>query len=136
MPWASYVIAGDFIWLSGAEGRNPDKEQEYPDGTPDPEPMFAGIQAQTLSVLTKLADRVEEAGSSCENFIQFHFCLRNRTDWPAVQEVWREFWSERCPDLLERPRAAGMFITDVMMDRLEMLIDVWATAYLPPRSET
>jgi enamine deaminase RidA (YjgF/YER057c/UK114 family) len=131
MPWAAYVIAGNIVFLSGAEGRDPSKEQEYPDGTPAPAPMFASIEDQTQACLQKIVERVKDAGAKLENLAMFNFTLRNRTDWPVVQRVWTEFWDEHCPDINDRPRAAGIFITDVMMDRNEMLIDIWAIAYRP-----
>lgn len=134
MPWASYVVAGPFIFLSGTEGRDPSKEQEYPDGTPDDEPMFVGLEGQTRAALTKIVDRVREAGGSPEDIVIFNTCLRNRTDWPAYHQISTEFWREHCPDIVERPRAAGLFVTDVMMDRMEMLVDIWAIAYKPEAS--
>lgn len=34
MPWAEFVIAGNTVFLSGAEGRDMSRKQEYPGGEP------------------------------------------------------------------------------------------------------
>jgi enamine deaminase RidA (YjgF/YER057c/UK114 family) len=66
MPWAEYVIAGKIIFLSGAEGRDMARKQEYPDGEPAQSPVYEGVEAQTRACLEKILERVIKAGSKPE----------------------------------------------------------------------
>ena len=40
MPWAEFVIAGNTVFLSGAEGRDMSTKQEYPGGEPPESPVY------------------------------------------------------------------------------------------------
>ncbi len=52
MPWAEYVIAGNIVFLSGAEGRDMSRKQEYPDGEPRFKPLVkASTRAQSAQTL-------------------------------------------------------------------------------------
>jgi enamine deaminase RidA (YjgF/YER057c/UK114 family) len=50
MPWANSVVAGNLIFLSGSEGRDPSRKQEYPEGIePKESPVVEGVEAQTVN---------------------------------------------------------------------------------------
>jgi enamine deaminase RidA (YjgF/YER057c/UK114 family) len=130
MPWAEYVIAGNIVFLSGAEGRDMSKKQEYPDGEPPESPVYEGPEAQTRACLEKIAERVEKAGTTLENIAVINYYVTDRANWPAVWQTCQKFWDEHCPDINERPRA-GTLLTNVGLDRPDMLIEIEALAYKP-----
>ena len=130
MPWAEYVIAGPIVFLSGAEGRDMAKKQEYPDGEPQESPVYEGIEAQTRACLGKIAERVVKAGSKPENIAVINYYVRDRADWPAAWQACVAFWDEHCPDINRRPRA-GTLLTNVGLDRPDMRIEIEAIAYKP-----
>jgi enamine deaminase RidA (YjgF/YER057c/UK114 family) len=130
MPWAEYVIAGNIVFLSGAEGRDMSKKQEYPDGEPPESPVYEGPEAQTRACLEKIAERVVKAGTSLENIAVINYYVTDRANWPAVWQTCQKFWDEHCPDINERPRA-GTLLTNVGLDRPDMLIEIEAIAYKP-----
>ena len=130
MPWAEYVVAGNIVFLSGAEGRDMSKKQEYPDGEPPESPLYAGVEAQTRAALEKIVERVVKAGSKPENIAVINYYVTDRANWPAVWQTCREFWEERCPDINRRPRG-GTLLTNVGLDRPDMLIEIEAIAYKP-----
>lgn len=132
MPWAEYVIAGPIVFLSGAEGRDVSKKQEYPGGEPSESPVYDGVEAQTRACLEKIAERVERAGTTLENIAVLNYYVANRADWPAVWRTVAAFWEERCPHINRHPRA-GTLLTNVGLDRSDMLVEIEAIAYRPER---
>jgi enamine deaminase RidA (YjgF/YER057c/UK114 family) len=130
MPWAQYVVAGKLILLSGAEGRDVTKKQEYPDGEPPESPVHAGAAAQTRACLEKIADRVLAAGAELSNIAVLNYYVTDRANWPTVWRTCQEFWDERCPEINQHPRA-GTLLTNVGLDRPDMLIEIEAIAYKP-----
>jgi enamine deaminase RidA (YjgF/YER057c/UK114 family) len=130
MPWAEYVIAGNVVFLSGAEGRDMSRKQEYPDGEPEESPVYEGPEAQTRACLEKIAERCVKAGATLENIAVVNYYVTDRANWPAVWQTCVAFWDEHCPDINARPRA-GTLLTNVGLDRPDMLIEIEATAYKP-----
>jgi enamine deaminase RidA (YjgF/YER057c/UK114 family) len=130
MPWAEYVVAGKIIFLSGAEGRDVTRKQEYPGGEPAESPVHDGVEAQTWACLDKIAERVIKAGTRLENIAVLNYYVTDRANWPVVWKTCRRFWEENCPDINARPRA-GTLLTNVGLDRPDMLIEIEAIAYRP-----
>jgi enamine deaminase RidA (YjgF/YER057c/UK114 family) len=130
MPWAEYVVAGKIIFLSGAEGRDMSRKQEYPDGEPPTSPVYEGVAAQTRACLEKIAQRVVKAGGTLENIAVINYYVTERANWPTVWQTCRDFWAEHCPDINERPRT-GTLLVNVGLDRPDMLIEIEAIAYRP-----
>lgn len=130
MPWAEYVIAGNIVFLSGSEGRDMARKQEYPDGEPPTSPVYEGVEAQTRACLEKIVERVRKAGGKLENIAVINYYVTDRADWGAVWQACRDFWDEHCPDINQRPRA-GTLLTNVGLDRPDMRIEIEAIAYKP-----
>lgn len=130
MPWAEYVSAGKIVFLSGAEGRDVNKKQEYPDGEPAESPVHEGTEAQTWACLEKIAERVIKAGTTLENIAVINYYVTDRANWPAVWTTCQRFWEAHCPDINARPRA-GTLLTNIGLDRPDMLIEIEAIAYKP-----
>lgn len=130
MPWAEYVIAGNIVFLSGAEGRDMTKKQEYP-GPEDPGgAVYQGVEAQTRACLDKIVERVRKLDLKLENIAVINYYVVNRSDWPAIWQTCRAFWEEHCPHILEHPRT-GTLLTQIGLDRPDMLIEIKAIAYRP-----
>ncbi len=130
MPWAEYVIAGNIVFLSGAEGRDMSRKQEYPDGEPAESPVYEGVEAQTRACLEKIVERVRKAGTTPENIAVINYYVTERANWAAVWQTCKAFWDEHCPDINRRPRA-GTLLTNIGLDRPDMLIEIEAIAYRP-----
>jgi enamine deaminase RidA (YjgF/YER057c/UK114 family) len=130
MPWAEYVVAGNIVFLSGAEGRDRSRKQEYPDGEPSESPVYESVEAQTRACLEKILERVVKAGGKPENIAVINYYVTDRANWPAVWQACQAFWDEHCPDINRRPRA-GTLLTNAGLDRSDMLIEIEAIAYKP-----
>lgn len=68
MVWGKGVVAGDFVFLSGAEARS--DEEDIP---------VEGIKAQTELALERIKARLTEAGASLENVVKFVWYLTDRS---------------------------------------------------------
>jgi enamine deaminase RidA (YjgF/YER057c/UK114 family) len=88
------------------------------------------VEAQARAALEKIVERVVRAGSKPENIAVINYYVTDRANWPAVWKTCREFWEEHCPDINRRPRA-GTLLTNVGLDRPDMLIEIEAIAYKP-----
>jgi enamine deaminase RidA (YjgF/YER057c/UK114 family) len=130
MPWAEYVTAGNIVFLSGAEGRDMSKNQEYPEGEIEAGAVYEGIEAQTKACLSKIVERTLKAGATLENIVRINLFLTDRANWPAAAQAMHEFWEEHCPDINAHPRA-GTLLVNIGLDRPDMLIELEAIAYLP-----
>ncbi|MDA4131171.1 MAG: Rid family hydrolase [Thaumarchaeota archaeon] len=134
MPWANYVASGNLIFLSGAEGRNPNKKQEYPALIePKESPVPPTVEEETLNIWKKIKERLEDAGTSLENIIVINYYVQKRDYWHDAYRVMEKFWKENCPDILERPRA-GTLLTEIGLDRADMKIEIEVIAELPKKS--
>ena len=71
---------------------------------------------------------VRQAGSKPENIAVINYYVTDRANWPAVWQTCQAFWAEHCPDINDRPRA-GTLLTNVGLDRPDMLIEIEAIAY-------
>ncbi len=130
MPWANSIISGNLVFLSGAEGRDPNKKQEYPELVePAESPVPASVEEQTLIIWNKIKERLEDVGSSLENIIVINYYLQKREYWQPALRVMMEYWRKNCPDILERPRV-GTLLTNVGLDREDMKIEIEVIAEL------
>ncbi len=119
MPWGKGAVAGDFIFLSGAEARADDT---------DIPPR--GIRAQTELALNRVEKRLEEAGSTLENVVKFVWYLANRADEEAFYEA-RDAWLGKHAPVLLRERSYASTLLIVGLARPDMLVEVDCTAYVP-----
>jgi enamine deaminase RidA (YjgF/YER057c/UK114 family) len=119
MPWGKGAVAGNFIFLSGAEARAEDT---------DVPPK--GIRAQTELALNRVEKRLEEAGSSMDNVVKLVWYLKNRADEKVFYEARDDWLGKHAPTLLrERSYASTLLI--VGLARRDMLVEVDCTAYIP-----
>lgn len=55
------------------------------------------VTGQTRQVLRRMAGVLEAAGATLDDVVQIRTYLRDMEDWPAVEAVWRQAWSEPWP---------------------------------------
>lgn len=80
-PLAQAIRAGDFLYTSGQGPLNPVTREVVSDD----------IREQTRQTLTNLRAVLEAGGATMANVINMRVCLRNTSDFPAFNEVFREF---------------------------------------------
>jgi enamine deaminase RidA (YjgF/YER057c/UK114 family) len=123
---------GGIVFLSGAEGRDPDTDK-----------VREGIKAQAKLALERIKERLEDFGTSLENILHiFYFVVgpdfpngvQGDQKWKDVGEVLTQFWKDNgvpqfcygnCP-----PAATLLGISALALK--EMLIEIQVVAALPP----
>src|SRR4029079_12240127 len=79
MPFAAAVKADGLIYVSGTLGSGSD------------------IKAQTKQVLDNISATLKTAGSSLANAASVTVYLRNQSDFAAMNEVYRTYWTKDPP---------------------------------------
>lgn len=80
-PLAQAIKAGDFIYVSGQGPLDPETKQVVSDD----------IREQTLRTLDNLKNVLDAGGATMEQVINMRVCLRDVADFPAFNEVFRDF---------------------------------------------
>ena len=80
-PLAQAIRAGDFLYVSGQGPLNPQTREVVSDD----------IREQALQVLTNLKSVLDAGGATMAHVVNMRVCLRNVADFPAFNEVFREF---------------------------------------------
>lgn len=80
-PLAQAIRAGDFLYVSGQGPLDPATREVVSDD----------IRKQTQQVLSNLRAVLEAGGATMANVVNMRVCLRNVADFPAFNEVFREF---------------------------------------------
>ncbi len=121
MVWGKGAVAGGFVFLSGAEGR--DDKTNVP---------VSGIKAQTELALERIRERLEEAGTSLENVVKFVWYLSDRSQEQAFYDARDGWLAKNAPNLFkERSYASTLLI--VGLARYDMLVEIDCIAYVPRR---
>lgn len=91
IPGFSQVVeapaGGRFLFVSGLTSRNARGEIV----------AVGDVAAQTRQVLERMAGVLEAAGAGLDDVVRIRTYLRDMEAWPAVEEVWRQVWSEPWP---------------------------------------
>jgi enamine deaminase RidA (YjgF/YER057c/UK114 family) len=118
MVWGKGAVAGDFVFLSGAEARS--DEADVP---------VEGITAQTELALERIKQRLTEAGGSLENVVKFVWYLTDRSLEAGFYEA-RDGWLARnCPSLVEERSYASTLLI-VGLARADMLVEIDCIGYI------
>jgi enamine deaminase RidA (YjgF/YER057c/UK114 family) len=120
MVWGKGAVAGDFVFLSGAEARADDTD------TP-----VRGVKAQTELCLERIKQRLNEAGATLDDVVKFVWYLRERELIEDFYEA-RDGWLDRnCPSLVrERSYASTLLIVGLAKE--DMLVEIDCLAYVGP----
>ena len=116
MVWGKGAVAGNFVFLSGAEARSDDTD------TP-----VEGIKMQTELALERIKQRLAEAGASLDQVVKLVWYLRDRDLIDEFYEA-RDGWLEHnCPSLVrERSYASTLLIVGLAREDMLVEIDCWA----------
>lgn len=118
MPWGKGCVAGNFVFLSGAEAR--DEKTDIPQ---------QGIKAQTELALDRIKARLEEAGASIEKIVKFVWYLTDRSQEQVFYDARDGWLAKNAPKLLkERSYASTLLI--VGLAKYDMLVEIDCIAYI------
>ena len=114
-PYSAAKQAGDFLFVAGQVGVNPETKQ-----------VASDVSEQTHQVLKNMQRVLEEHGSSLEQVVKTTIYLKNRDDFAAVNEVYAEYFNGSKParatvEVARLPKVADE----------ELLVEVEAVAYTP-----
>ena len=118
-PWGKGCVAGDFVFLSGAEARADDTDISV-----------EGVKAQTELALDRIKARLEEAGASVENVVKFVWYLTDRADEMEFYEA-RDGWLRKHASKLLEERSYASTLLIVGLARKDMRVEIDCIAYRP-----
>ncbi len=85
-PYSSAVEANGFVFLSGQIPVNPATGE-----------IITDIQKATRQVILNIKTVLGEAGLSLSDVVKTTIFMKNITDFPAVNEIYAEFFTEQPP---------------------------------------
>jgi 2-iminobutanoate/2-iminopropanoate deaminase len=85
--YSPYIKTGNFIFTSG----------QLPIVDPVTKEVPLDIKEQTRIVLKKVVDLIKQEGCSKKHIVKTTAYISNIDDWPAVNEVYVEFFGEHKP---------------------------------------
>lgn len=103
--------AGDLLYISGTVPIDPRTG----------EVVEREIRAQTRQVMENIRAILEAAGATMDDLVKVNVHLNDAKDWPAMNEVYREFFDDYLPARMAMEAKPP----------LEFLVDIDAIAYLP-----
>lgn len=109
-PYSQAMIAGDFVFASGAIGINPE--------TGD---VVEGIENQTKQVMNNLRAVLQEAGTDFSKVVKFTIYLDSMEDFATVNEIYGSY--------LEEPYPARVTVEVSRLPK-DVLVEIDAIAYL------
>jgi reactive intermediate/imine deaminase len=87
LPFSDTVRVGDTLYVSGQLGHRPGKLDLVPGGMP----------AEARQALENMKTVLEAAGSSLAHVVKCTIFLADMADWPAFNDVYREFFPDALP---------------------------------------
>jgi len=109
-PYSQAIVAGDFLYASGAIGINPETGE-----------VVAGIEAQTKQVMNNLEAVLKEAGANFSQVVKFTIYLQSMEDFGLVNEIYGSY--------LEKPYPARATVEVSRLPK-DVLVEIDAVAYL------
>jgi len=85
-PYSQGVRAGDFVFVSGQLGRDPET------GT-----VREGFEAQAIQVLENIEAVLESVGGTMQSVVKAGVYLRNLSDWQAMNSIYEKFFPNNKP---------------------------------------
>jgi enamine deaminase RidA (YjgF/YER057c/UK114 family) len=118
MPFGKGAVAGGFVFLSGAEGRDPET------GVPP-----KGIREQTEIAFEKIRGRLAEAGGTLDDVVKFNWFLADRSIKDEFQSV-RDEWLARNSNLVAEHSYGSTMLFVEGMSHEDMLVEIDCIAYI------
>ena len=109
-PYSQAVIAGDFLYASGAIPINPKSGN-----------VVEGIENQTIQVMENLRTILLEGGANFSQVVKFTIYLQNMDDFGTVNEIYGRY--------LKKPYPARATIEVSRLPK-DVLVEIDAVAYL------
>lgn len=82
------------------------------------------VAGQARQVLERMAGVLEAAGADLDDVVQIRTYVRDMEDWPVIEAVWRDVWSEPWP--------ASTCVEVSRLHDPRQLIEMDAIAVAPP----
>jgi len=114
--------AGDFLFVSGASSRRPDKTFVGAKAD-DLGNVELDIRAQTRAVLEKISAILETEGATLSDLVELSAFLVNMNDFKGYNETYAEFFDENGP--------ARTTVAVHQLPHPHILIEIKAVAYAP-----
>ena len=111
-PFAKSVVAGNLVFLSGANGQTVETGEVSSDN----------VKEQMIVALDKMRVAMEEAGSSMNNVVKTIMCLRHVKDYSIMRKTELEYYQKHAPLLVEDPPASTF--AQVNMQKPGNLIEI------------
>lgn len=111
-PYSPCVRAGDFLFVSG----------QGPVDTANDQMSYGDIQHETRLVLSNIQKILEAAGASMMDVVKVNVYLKDGNDFPAMNEIYRQFFGEQRP---ARTTVAVAFAD------AKMVVEIDCIAYKP-----
>lgn len=109
-PYSQAMVAGDFVFASGAIGVNPETGDIAED-----------VAGQTKQVMENLKAVLAEAGTDFSKVVKFTIYLNSMDDFATVNEVYGAY--------LEKPYPARATVEVARLPK-DLLVEIEAIAYL------
>lgn len=109
-PYSQAIVAGDFLYASGAIGINPETGN-----------VVDGIENQTIQVMENLRTILLEAGVTFEQVVKFTIYLKNMDNFGTVNEIYGRY--------LKKPYPARATIEVSRLPK-DVLVEIDAIAYM------
>lgn len=87
LPFSQAVRAGDFLFLSGMIGIDPETGNL----------VSGGIQAETRATMEAIKTAVERHGTSMDRVVKCTVFLADMSEWSAMNEVYMKFFPKNKP---------------------------------------
>lgn len=113
-PFSEAVRAGDFLFLSGQIGANPET-RKLAEG---------GIEAEARQTLANVKRTLESHGAALGDVVKCTVFLADIAEWPAFNTVYREFFQKPFP-ARSALAASGL--------AMNARVELECIAYVPPR---
>lgn len=113
-PFSEAVRAGDFLFLSGQIGENPETGKL----------AEGGIEAEARQTLTNVKRTLESNGVALADVVKCTVFLADIAEWPAFNTVYREFFHKPFP-ARSALAASGL--------AMNARVELECIAYVPPR---
>ena len=98
LPFSDAVQVGDTLYVSGHLGHLPGVLQVVP----------GGIAAESRQTLDNLKATLERCGSSLADVVKVTVFLADMAEWPAFNQVYREYFGEEDLPARSALGAAGL----------------------------
>lgn len=110
--FAQSVVAGDFVFLSGASGRT----------VKDGEVSSLDPAEQVKVALTKIKDALETAGSCMDNIVKVQILVKDMKDYAVIKQAEFDFYQEHAPGLYAEPPASTVWQV-ISLSKPDMLVE-------------